>query len=312
MTIGTFLRLFRDAYKIWLEDRAQRLGAALAYYAMFSIAPLLVIVIAIAGLVFDEETARSQIINALATQIGAEAATSVGQLVTGIHTSGSGIFATVISALILFIGSTNLFAQLKDALNTIWHVRHKPHQNFLRGILRAMRDRLMSTVIVASMGIVLLATLAISAGLAVLSGGLESVAPGSAFVWRWVNLLIGFGITTLLFALMFKVLPDVQITWHVALVGALITSLFFNLGAYLFGLYLRYGGGISILGAVGSFVIVLIWAYYSAQIVFFGAKFAQVYAVAIGKPIIPTHRALSIRPPKAVTTVSEGDHQPGP
>lgn len=307
MTVRTFLGLFREAYKIWLEDRAQRLGAALAYYAMFSIAPLLVIVIAIAGLVFDEQTARSQIVSVLTIQIGAEAATTVDELMAGIQASGSGIFATIVSALILFVGSTNLFAQLKDALNTIWHVRHKPPPNFLRGILRAMRDRLMSTVMVASMGMVLLATLAISAGLTILSSALQTVAPGASFLWRGVNLLIGFGVTTFLFVLMFKVLPDVQINWHVAVVGALVTSTLFNLGAYLFGLYLRYGGVVSILGAVGSFVIVLIWAYFSAQMVFFGAKFAQVYAIAIGKPIVPSHRAISLRPPIAVTDLNEDD-----
>jgi membrane protein len=307
MTVRTFLGLFREAYKIWLEDRAQRLGAALAYYAMFSIAPLLVIVIAIAGLVFDEQTARSQIVSVLTIQIGAEAATTVDELMAGIQASGSGIFATIVSALILFVGSTNLFAQLKDALNTIWHVRHKPPPNFLRGILRAMRDRLMSTVMVASMGMVLLATLAISAGLTILSSALQTVAPGASFLWRGVNLLIGFGVTTFLFVLMFKVLPDVQITWRVAVVGALVTSTLFNLGAYLFGLYLRYGGVVSILGAVGSFVIVLIWAYFSAQMVFFGAKFAQVYAIAIGKPIVPSHRAISLRPPIAVTDLNEDD-----
>ncbi|HXQ39181.1 MAG TPA: YhjD/YihY/BrkB family envelope integrity protein, partial [Anaerolineales bacterium] len=183
MTVRTFLGLFREAYKIWLEDRAQRLGAALAYYALFSIAPLLVIVVSIAGLVFDEEQARSQIISVLTTQIGAEAATAIDRSISGIHTSGSGVWATVVSALILFIGSTNLFAQLKDALNTIWHVRHKPPTNFLRGILHAMRDRMMSTVIIASMGMVLLATLAISAGLTVLSGLLENITPDAAFVW---------------------------------------------------------------------------------------------------------------------------------
>ena len=305
MTVRTFLGLFREAYKIWLEDRAQRLGAALAYYAMFSIAPLLVIVIAIAGLVFDEDTARSQIVSVLTMQIGAEAATTVDELIVGIQATGSGVFAAILSALILFIGSTNLFAQLKDALNTIWHVRHKPPSNFLRGIMRAMRDRLLSTVMVASLGILLLATLAISAGLTVLSGGLHTVAPSATFLWRGVNLLIGLGVTTVLFTLMFKVLPDVQITLHVALVGALITSVLFNLGAYLFGLYLRYGGVVSILGAVGSFVVVLIWSYFSAQMVFFGAKFAQVYAAAIGEPILPTHRAISIRPAPVATGVTE-------
>jgi len=307
MTIRTFLGLFREAYKIWLEDRAQRLGAALAYYTLFSIAPLLVIVVSIAGLVFDEKEARNQIVGALTTQIGAEAATAVGESMSGIHTSGSSAWATVVSALILFIGSTNLFAQLKDALNTIWHVRHKPPPNFLRGLLIAMRVRMMSTVMVASMGMILLVTLALSAALTVLSGLLENIAPGAAVVWRGVNLLIGFGVTTLLFALMFKVLPDVQITWHIALVGALVTSILFNLGAYLLGLYLRYGGAASILGAVGSFVIVLIWAYYSAQMVFFGAKFALVYASAIGKPILPTHRAISLIPLVSAANGNEDD-----
>lgn len=305
MTVRTFLGLFREAYKIWLEDRAQRLGAALAYYTMFSIAPLLVIVIAIAGLVFDEHTARSQIVGVLTTQIGAEAALTVDELIVGIQATDSGVVAAILSALILFIGSTNLFAQLKDALNTIWHVRHKPPPNFLRSLIRAMRDRLMSTVMVAIMGILLLATLAISAGLTVLSGGLQTVAPNAAFLWRGVNLIIGFGVTTLLFLLMFKVLPDVQITWHIALVGALITSVLFTLGAYLFGLYLRYGGVVSVLGAVGSFVVILIWSYFSAQMVFFGAKFAQVYATAIGEPILPTHRAISIRSAPVVTSMNE-------
>jgi len=299
MTLRTFIGLFREAYKIWLEDRAQRLGAALAYYALFSIAPLLVIVIAIAGLVFDEAAARNQIVGALTTQIGPEAATTVDQLMAGVHASGSDTFTTIISVIILMIGATGLFAQLKDALNTIWHVRAKPPINFVGGILRVARDRMMSTVMVASVGIVLLAALATSAALTVLGGWLESITPGASFIWRGGNLLMGFGLTTLLFALMFKVLPDVHITWQVAGVGALITSLLFNLGTFVLGLYLRYGGAASILGAVGSFVVVLIWAYYSAQMVFFGAKFAQVYAAAIGKPIMPTPRAISLRPPKS-------------
>jgi len=299
MTIGTFIGLFREAYKIWLEDRAQRLGAALAYYALFSIAPLLVIVIAIAGLAFGEAAAKGQVFSAITDQVGPEAAGAVEELITAVHASGSGVSATIISALILFIGATNLFTQLKDALNTIWHVRHKPHANFFGGILRVAHDRLMSTVMVASLGIVLLAALVMSTVLTALSGWLESITSGASLVWRGGNLLIGFGLTTLLFALMFKVLPDVQIAWQVAWVSALITSLLFSLGAFLIGLYLRYGGAASIWGAVGSFVVVLIWAYYSAQIVFFGAKFAQVYAIAIGRPIIPTPRAVSLRPPKS-------------
>ena len=171
MTLRTFIGLFREAYKIWLEDRAQRSGAALAYYALFSIAPLLVIVIAIAGLVFDEAAARNQIVRALTTQIGPEAATTVDQLMAGVHASGSDTLTTIVSVIILMIGATGLFAQLKDALNTIWHVRAKPPINFVGGILRVARDRMMSTAMVASVGIVLLAALAMSAVLTVLAAG---------------------------------------------------------------------------------------------------------------------------------------------
>ena len=306
MSIKTFLGLFRSAFKIWKEDRAQRLGAALAYYTLFSIAPLLIIMMAIAGLVFDAERARTQMVGTLATQLGTEAATSVNKLISNIQTSGSGLFATILSAVILLIASTNLFAQLKDALNTIWHVRYKPHASFLVGLRRAMRDRLLSAVMVASMGMVLFTALAISAGLTLLSSSLETVAQHAALFWRVTNVLIGLGITTVLFAVMFKVLPDVVLSWRVAFVGALITAILFNMGAYIIGLYLRFGGAASILGAVGSFVVVLIWAYYSAQMIFFGAAFIQVYSEAIGKPIRPTHRAMKIvSAPLVVPNINE-------
>ncbi len=299
MTVISFLGLFQEALQEWSHDRAQRLGAALAYYALFSIAPLLVIVIAIAGLVFGEAAAKGQVVGAITGQVGAEAAGAVEQLIAGVHASGSSLSATIISVIILFIGATNLFAQLKDALNTIWHVRHKPPPSFIWGILHVARDRLMSTVMVASVGIVLLAALAMSAALTAFSGWLESITPGASLVWRGGNLLIGFSLTTSLFALIFKVLPDVQIAWRVVWVGALVTALLFNAGAFLIGLYLRYGSITSVLGVAGSFVVLLIWAYYSAQIVFFGAKFAQVYANAISKPIMPAPRAIHFRPPKS-------------
>ena len=290
------LRLIYDTYSEWSHDRAARLGAALAYYALFSIAPLLVIMIAIAGSVYGESSAKGQIVNAISQQIGPEAALGVEQLLVGVYSTGSNLFTTLISVIILIYSATNLFSQLRDALNTLWNVRPKPRPHFFGGILDIAWDRFVSAVMVISVSIILLAALAISASLTALNGWLRTIiTPNTSFLLEGGNLLIGLGLTTLLFALTFKLLPDVQISWRVVWVGALVTSILFNIGAFLLGLYFGYGGSRSALGAVGSLVAIMVWISYSAQIVFFGAKFALVYAAAIGRPILPARYAISFR-----------------
>jgi len=295
-TFKFILRLIHDAYYEWSHDRAARLGAALAYYALFSIAPLLVIMITIAGSVYGESAAEGQIVRAISGQIGPDAALAVEQLLAGIYRAGSSSFTTLVSATILIYGATNLFSQLRDALNTLWNVRAKPHPHFFAGILAIAWDRFISAVMVISVSIVLLATLAFSASLTALNGWLRTIiTPSTSFLLEGGNLLTGLGLTTLLFAITFKLLPDVQIAWRVVWVGALVTSTLFNIGAFLIGLYLGYGNAQSILGAAGSLVVIMIWISYSAQIVFFGAKFALVYASAIGKPILPASYAMSLK-----------------
>lgn len=295
-TIKFILRLIYDAYYEWSHDRAARLGAALAYYALFSIAPLLVIMITIAGSVYGESAAEGQIVRAISGQIGPDAARAVEQLLAGIYQAGSSSFTTLVSTIILVYGATNLFSQLRDALNTMWNVRPKRRKHFFGGILEIAWDRFISTVMVISLSIVLLATLATSAGLTALNGWLKTlITPNTSFLLEGGNILTGIGLTTLLFALTFKLLPDVQIAWRVVWVGALVTSILFNIGAFLIGLYLGYGGAQSALGAAGSFVVIMIWISYSAQIVFFGAKFALVYGSAIGRPILPSSYAMSLK-----------------
>lgn len=292
-TVKFILRLIHEAYKEWSHDRAARLGAALAYYALFSMAPLLVIMITIAGSVYGESAAEGQIVNVISDQIGPQAALGVQQLLASVHRSGSSLLTTLVSAAILIFGATNLFSQLKDALNTMWNVRVKPHNHLFGGMIAIARDRLLSAAMVIILSISLLAALALSAGLTVLNGWLKTlITPNTSSLWEGGNLLTGFGVTTILFALTFKLLPDVKIAWRVVWVGALVTSLLFNLGAFLIGLYLGYGGFQSALGAAGSLVILMIWISYSAQIVFFGAKFALVYGSAIGKPILPASYAI--------------------
>jgi len=290
------LRLIYDTYIAWSHDRAARLGAALAYYALFSIAPLLVIMIRIAGSVYGEAAAKGQIVKAVSGQIGPDAATGVEQLLAGVYQSGSSLLTTLLSAIILIYGATNLFSQLRDALNTIWNVRPKPYPSILGGLLEFAWDRFISTVMVIIMSILLLAALAFSASLTVLNGWLKTiVTPNTSFLLERGNILTGLGIVTILFAVTFKLLPDVKISWSVVWVGALVTSFLFNIGAFVIGLYLGYYGSQSALGGAESLVIIMIWIAYSAQIVFFGAKFALIYAAAIGKPILPASYAMSMK-----------------
>lgn len=221
---------------------------------------------------------------------------SVERLLTDVNNAGSRLFSTLVSGVILIIGATNFFSQLRDALNTMWNVRRKPRNHFLGGVLEIALDRLLATIMALSLGILLLAALAISTSLTVLNGWLKTlITPGASFVLEGGNLLTGFGLTTLLFALTFKLLPDVKISWRVVWVDALVTSLLFNVGAFLIGFYLGYGGPRTLLGAAGSLVVLMVWMAYSAQITFFGAKFALVYASAIGKPILPASNAVVMK-----------------
>jgi len=295
-TIKFILRLVYDAYVEWSHDRAARVGAALAYYALFSLAPLLVIMITIAGAVYGEAAAEGQVVEAISGQIGPDAALAIERLLADLHVAGSRLFSTLVSGMLLIFGATNLFSQLRDALNTMWNVRRKPRNHFLGGVLEIALDRLLATIMIISLSIVLLAALAISTSLTVLNGWLKTlITPETSFLLEGGNVLTGLGLTTLLFALTFKLLPDVKISWRVVWVGAIVTSILFNIGAFLIGLYLGYGSLRTILGAAGSLVVLMVWIAYSAQIIFFEAKFALVYASAIGKPILPASNAMSVK-----------------
>ena len=306
-TLKFILQLIYATYNEWSHDRAARLGAAIAYYALFSLAPLLFILIAIAGAIYGEAAATGQIVHLISDQVGPQAAFAVEDLLAGVYEAKSTSFlTTLISALILIYAATNLFSQLKDALNTLWNVRPKPREHLFGGVVIVMRDRFLSALMLLVLSILLLAAWALSASLTVLGGWLNAFTiPGTSFLLRGGNILVGLGLTTLLFAIMFKLLPDVQVAWRVVWVGALVTSLLFNFGAYLIGLYLGYGGAQSLLGAAGSFVILMIWISSTAQIIFFGAKFAFVYGAAIGKPILPAAHAVGFKLSRFDTTPTD-------
>ena len=294
--IKFIFRLIVDAYTEWSHDRAARVGAALAYYALFSIAPLLVIMITIAGSVYGEAAAEGRIVSAISGQIGPDAAAGVQRFIQDVNNNGSRLFSTLVTSVILIFGATNLFSQLRDALNTMWHVRPKRRDHFLGGFIELAWDRLLAAIMVLSISMVLLTAWAMSTGLTVLNGWLRTlITPDTSFLLEGGNIVTGLGLTTLLFAITFKLLPDAQVSWRVVWVGAIVTSILFNIGAFLIGLYLGYGGPRTILGAAGSLVVLMVWVAYSAQIIFFGAKFALVYASAIGDPILPSSNAVSMK-----------------
>ncbi|HEY1015255.1 MAG TPA: YihY/virulence factor BrkB family protein [Herpetosiphonaceae bacterium] len=281
--------LLKQTGKEWSEDKVPRLGAALAYYTVFSIAPLLIIAIGIAGLVLDREAATGQIQAQLDGLLGVDAAKAIQEMIQGASKPSSGILATVIGLATLLFGASGVFGQLQDSLNTIWEVAPKPG----RGILGTLKDRFLSFTMVLGVGFMLLVSLVISAALAGIGKYFENLGIPT-FLFEAINFAVSFGVITLLFAAIYKVLPDVKIQWRDVWIGAAVTALLFTIGKFLIGLYLGRSSVASSYGAVGSLAILLLWVYYSAQILFFGAEFTQVYANAYGSRVVPDKDAVPV------------------
>jgi membrane protein len=280
--------LLKHTFTDWNEDKAPRLAAALAYYAVFAIAPILIIAIAIASLFF--EGAQDQIIAQINTTIGPQAGEAIQTMIQGRENNTSDIIATLVGIATLVIAASGLFGQLQDALNTIWEVQPKPGQ----GIWAIIKNRFFSFTMVLGVGFLLLVSLVISAALAALGSALGGPPESQTIVWQVINALIAFGVTTLLFALIFKVLPDAKVSWNDVWIGAAATALLFSLGKFLISRYLATESTASTYGAAGALVLLLIWIYYSAQILFLGAEFTQVYARTYGSKIEPAENAVAM------------------
>ncbi|NHC37264.1 YihY/virulence factor BrkB family protein [Scytonema millei] len=290
MRIKTIISLLRETFTEWNEDKASRLAAALAYYTVFSLAPMLIIAIAIAGAVFGEEAARGEIVTQIQGLVGRDGAKFIETAIEGASKPRAGTIASLISIAVLLFGASGLFAQLQDSLNTIWEVQPKPG----RGVIGILRDRFLSFTMVLGVGFLLLVSLVLSAGLSGLVNFLGSLLPGIGALLQLANFVLSFAVTTLLFGLIYKVLPDVKIAWSDVWSGAIVTSLLFSIGRFALGLYLGNSSFGSTYGAAGSVVIILVWVYYAAQILFFGAEFTQVYARRYGSRIVPTKNAVPL------------------
>lgn len=285
MNLKAIFGLVRDTFKDWSEDKAARLGAALAYYTIFSIGPLLLIAVAIASFVFAD--AQGQIVGKIQGVVGKESADVIAQTMTNANKGGANIFATIIGIVTLLLGASGVFGQLKDALNTIWEVQPKPGQ----GLLATLRERFLSFTMVLGTGFLLLVSLVVSAAVAALSDFLRSILPGGDIIGFIISIVTSLLVVTLMFMLLFKFLPDVKIAWSDVWIGGLVTAILFLVGQFALGLYIGSGAVGTSFGAVGSLVIILVWIYYSTQILFLGAEFTQVYTNKYGSHVRPKENA---------------------
>ena len=290
-TPKALVSLLKESASEWSADKASRLSAALSYYTIFSIAPLLVIAIAVAGLVFGQEAASNQIYGQIRGFVGDSGAQAIQGMVESAGKTGAGIVATVVGVATLLLGASGAIGQLQDALNTIWEVKPKPGQ----GIKGFIRTRLLSFSMVLVIAFMLLVSLVMSAALAGFGHYLERVLPIPPAALQALNIAVSFLVVSLLFSLIFKVLPDVKIAWRDVWIGGMVTALLFTLGKFLIGLYLGRSSATSVFGAAGSLVVILIWIYYSSQILFFGAEFTQVYANRFGSHLRPAPNAEPVK-----------------
>jgi len=278
MNAKGFLELAKQTFSEWNEDKAPQLAAALAYYTIFSIAPLLIIVIGIAGLVFGQEAVRGQIVGQIQGMVGQQGAELIQTMIQNASRPAAGVLATIIGFVTLLAGAAGVFSQMKSTLNQIWDVPPKQGPGGIKGILAAIKQQFISFTMVLGVGFLLLVSLVLSAGLQAAGKFLGDRFGISSGIWEIVNFVVSFGVITLLFAAIYKVLPDLKIAWRDVWIGAAVTALLFTIGKWLIGLYLGHSSTASSYGAAGSLVILLLWIYYSAQILFLGAEFTQVYA----------------------------------
>ena len=275
----------------WIEDEPFHLAAALSYYTLFSLAPLMIIAIAIAGFAFGREAAQNQIVETIQGMIGQDSAKAIQDMIQNASNQPkTGIVSTVLGIIALIFGAGGVVGQLQTSLNTIWGVRPKPGQG-IRGLIR---QRFISLSMVLTIGFLLLVSLVVSALLTGLTQWMGSLFVGTAVLAHALDLLVSFVFVTALFAMIYKFLPDVRIKWRDVWVGAALTSFLFTIGKLLIGFYLGSSGVTSAYGAAGSLITVLLWVYYSSLIFFLGAEFTQVYATQYGSGVVPAENAQPI------------------
>lgn len=272
------VHVMRCAVTEWLAHRASSKGAALAFYTLFSLAPILVLVIAIAGFFYGTEAAQGQLLDELRGLVGKQGAETIQAILAGARNKESGKLATIIATVLLLVGATSAFAELKDSLDEIWNVPPPKDATWWDTV----RTRLLSFGLILTLGLLLMFTLVVSAALSVLEKYLGGMWHSATIILGWVAWAISFLVIAVMFGAIYKLLPRVKLSWHDVTIGALGTAIMFTLGKFVIGLYIGNSGTTNSFGAAGSLIALLLWVYYSAQIFFLGAEFARQYALQMG------------------------------
>jgi membrane protein len=300
MKARDFANLVAETIKEWQNDQAARLAAALAYYATFSLAPLLVLVLAIAGLVGGRDAAQGLVMAQIEDLVGEEGKEFVQSMIENAAATPTGVTASILGSVTLLVGALGAFNELQNALDRIWDVEPKPITRWSLRVQRFIFKRLLSFSMVLGIGFLLLISLVISAALSALSEYLGRIPLFSELMLQTLHLIISLGLITFLFAMIFRFIPDVEIRWRNVWLGAAITAILFTIGKTLIGIYLGRAEVSSTFGAAGSLAVLMIWVYYSSQILFLGAEFTQVFTKRSGERPPPDENALKVKRSKQV------------
>lgn len=284
--------LLKDTFAEFIDDNAIKLSAALSYYTIFALPPLLIIIITICGFFFGEDAVAGQLYGQIHRMVGSSAAIQIQEAIKNVQLSDSNVFVTIFGVVMLLIGASGVFAEIQSSINFIWGLKAKPN----KGLKKFIQNRIMSFSMIVSVGFLMLVSLIVNATLDVLNQRFKLYFPESTvYLFYLLNLVIVMASITLLFAIIFRTLPDGVIKWHDAFVGASCTAVLFMIGKFAIGFYLGNSTIGSIYGAAGSVVVILVWVYYSAIILYFGAEFTKVYAKSYGGEIAPNDYSVRIK-----------------
>lgn len=300
--VKTYWRILKSTVAGFLNEDSMKYSASLSYYTVFSIGPILVLMIALAGIFYGEDAIEGKVFMELRGLVGSNAAKQIQEVIQNLQLSGKSNLALLISSITLVLGATTVFGDIQNSINKIWHVRAKPK----KGWLKLIQDRLLSSSLVIGLGFLLVVTLIVNGVILALTDQLQHYFPDvTVMLMDGINFALSFGIIFLLFSVIFKALPDVNIHWRTVRAGALFTSILFVLGRYLIGVYLEHSATQDTYGAAGSFVLILLWVYYTAAILYFGAIYTREYATVMGIPIEPSQYAVHVETQEIERNVTE-------
>ncbi|HEU4553103.1 MAG TPA: YihY/virulence factor BrkB family protein [Chitinophaga sp.] len=292
--IKTYWEILKQTFSDFIDDKVLKLSASLAYYTIFSVAPMLIVIIFFCDLFLGREAIEGTLYSQIKDLVGSDAAIQVQQMIRNASLSQDMSWATIVGVVTLIIGATGVFAEIQDSINTIWRLKSKPKKG--KGLVRMIMNRLQSFSLVISMGFILLVSLVVNGIISLLNQHIANLFPQVAMIFVYLlNWAITFVVITALFAIIFKVLPDARIRWRDVIVGAIATAILFMLGKFAIGVYLGASKISSTYGAAGSIVIILLWVYYSAAILYFGAEFTRVHVQHFGARIYPNDYAVWIK-----------------